>query len=90
MEGMGDKVSSTVNTVFPVQGEKETTWVFAADRYSEMSGYGHGKYVWVPFFFHPEKGTPSLLYLRHWSIDVQAGTFEHYLRRYGLWRDLQK
>ena len=76
------------NSVFRVDGAQGSLFVFMGDRWSQFTRYGVGKQVWLPVEFDGD--TPVVTWLRPWHPDITQGTYQHELRRYGLYRGWPK
>jgi hypothetical protein len=59
---------------FTVNGTKQTTVVFAGDRWSDFGGNGIGYNQWVPLSF--DKGQPVFNSLSQWEIDAKTGEWK--------------
>jgi hypothetical protein len=55
-----------------VTGSQGTTYIYAGDRYSQMTGVGTGKNAWFPLTID-DRGTPTIHGCIQWSIDVTTG-----------------
>jgi len=58
----------------PVTGSKATTYLYVGDRYSQHTGKGAGRNIFLPLFW--KDGVPILKGYRNWRIDVATG--EHF------------
>jgi hypothetical protein len=59
---------------FNVNGTKQTTVVFAGDRWSDFGGNGIGYNQWVPISF--EKDQPVFNSLSQWELDAKTGEWK--------------
>lgn len=58
---------------FRVDGSKDTTVVFAGDRWSDFAGNGLGYNQWVPLSF--DGTAPSMNSLSEWTLDASTGSW---------------
>jgi len=58
---------------FAVKGTKQTTIVFAGDRWSDFAGNGLGYNQWMPLSFSGT--TPSMNSLSEWNLDATTGAW---------------
>ena len=66
-----DSYNTQHDFVIPVAGKDSTTYVYAGDRYSQFTGKGTGRNIFLPLTF--EKGEPVLRWRDSWRIDPGAG-----------------
>jgi hypothetical protein len=59
---------------FTVNGTKQTTVIFAGDRWSDFGGNGIGYNQWVPLSFDKEQ--PVFNSMSQWEIDVKTGEWK--------------
>lgn len=60
--------------IFPVAGTRETTFVYAGDRWWPKGTYDSSRYVWLPIKFGPNS-TMSMDWYAKWNIDTTSGTW---------------
>lgn len=69
--------SNSFNTqadfVIPVTGSQTTSYIYAGDRYSNLTGVGTGRTAWFPLNFDGN-GVPTLKGYGSWFIDTATGT----------------
>jgi hypothetical protein len=58
---------------FRLDGPKDTTVVFAGDRWSDFAGNGLGYNQWMPLSFNGT--TPSMNSFSEWTLDAAAGSW---------------
>jgi hypothetical protein len=66
-----DSYNTQHDFVLPVVGSQRTTYVYVGDRYSQWTGRGPGRNIFLPLEF--TAGTPTLLGLTQWTIDTRTG-----------------
>lgn len=69
-----DSYNTQHDFVVPIVGSQATTWVYVGDRYSQWTGKGTGRNIFLPLLW--KDGSPTLEWCRRWKIDVAAGTCE--------------
>lgn len=70
----GDSYNTQHDFIIPVMGSDSTTYVYAGDRYSQWTGRGTGRNIFLPLVF--ESGVPVLKWQDKWRIDVKTGKWE--------------
>lgn len=75
LEGTQNDYSHVTQTgfFFPVKGSKQTTIIFAGDRWADFAGNGLGFNQWLPLSFNGT--TPRFHSLSAWTLDVGTGTW---------------
>lgn len=61
--------------VLPIQGSKDTTYVYMGDRWSHPKQNASATYVWQPLQIHEKRLTIPEFY-QNWSISIQTGEWE--------------
>ena len=70
--GSQNSWDSQVDFVFPVQGTRATTYIFAGDRWIKDVAKGrNGDYVWLPMEF--EGDMPIVRYHQSWELNAAEG-----------------
>lgn len=69
-----DSFNTQHDFVIPVSGSETTTWVYVGDRYSQWTGKGAGRNIFLPLLW--KDGAPVLKWLARWKIDVATGRYE--------------
>jgi hypothetical protein len=68
--GNGDGFNTQTTFVLPVQGTKETTYIYMGDRWNDP-GFADAKNIWLPVLWDGD--VPSLEYYDSWWIDASTG-----------------
>jgi hypothetical protein len=68
-----DSYNTQHDFILPVAGSAATTYVYAGDRYSQWTGRGTGRNVFLPLVW--DDGEPLLRWYDDWKIDVSTGRF---------------
>jgi hypothetical protein len=63
--------NSQLDFIVPIQGSEGTTYMYCGDRWSNRTGKGPGRYVWLPLSW--EGDVPTLNILKSWTIDTATG-----------------
>jgi hypothetical protein len=72
--GSRNSWDSQVDFVFPIQGSRATTYIFAGDRWIKDAAQGrNGDYVWLPMEF--EGDTPIVRYHQSWELNAATGNW---------------
>src|SRR4029079_1508390 len=72
--GSNNSWDSQVDFVYPIQGTKETLYMYAGDRWIKDAAHGrNGDYVWLPMEFDGD--TPIVNYYQDWDLNLAAGTW---------------
>lgn len=69
-----DSFNTQHDFIIPVVGREGTTYVYVGDRYSQWTGKGTGRNIFLPLEWHD--GAPRLRWVDQWRLDVANGTFE--------------
>ena len=69
----GDSYNTQHDFVIPIVGRAATTWLYVGDRYSQWTGKGTGRNLFLPLVW--KDGSPTLKWCDRWRIDVAAGTW---------------
>ncbi len=70
----GNSFNTQYDFVMPVAGTSGTIWLYAGDRYSQWTGMGTGRNIFLPLEFR--NGVPRLDWLDSWVPDAAAGTYK--------------
>lgn len=75
LEGTQNDYSHVTQTgfFFPVKGSKQTTIIFAGDRWADFAGNGLGFNQWLPLSFNGT--TPRFHSHSAWTLDVSTGAW---------------
>jgi hypothetical protein len=68
-----DSYNTQHDFVIAVAGSAATTYVYAGDRYSQWTGRGKGRNIFLPLVW--DDGEPLLRWCDDWKIDVSTGRF---------------
>jgi hypothetical protein len=72
--GSNNSWDSQVDFVFPIQGTRETLYMYAGDRWLRDTAQGrNGSYIWLPMEFDGD--APVLNYHQDWELNLAAGTW---------------
>jgi hypothetical protein len=75
--GSNNSWDSQVDFVYPIQGTKETLYMYAGDRWIKDAAHGrNGDYVWLPMEFDGD--TPIVNYYQDWELNLAAGTWRKF------------
>jgi hypothetical protein len=69
-----DSFNTQHDFVIPVAGSETTTYVYAGDRYSQWTGKGPGRNIFLPLVWRA--GVPTLVWHDRWKIDPVTGRYE--------------
>jgi len=71
--GSHDSFNTQHDFVIPVTGSKTTAYVCVGDRYSQWTGQGTGRNIFLPLLW--KDGVPTLKWYESWRIDVATGEY---------------
>ena len=75
--GSNNSWDSQVDFVYPIQGTKETLYMYAGDRWIKDAAHGrNGDYVWLPMEFDGDM--PIVNYYQDWELNLAAGTWRKF------------
>ena len=75
--GSQNSWDSQVDFVFPVQGTRATTYIFAGDRWIKDAAHGrNGDYVWLPMEFDGDM--PIVRYHQSWELNAATGIWRKF------------
>jgi hypothetical protein len=66
-----DSYNTQHDFVIPVTGTQTTTYVYVGDRYSQWTGKGSGRNIFLPLVW--SDAVPTLKWVDAWTIDVATG-----------------
>jgi hypothetical protein len=70
-----DSYNTQHDFVLSIMGSEATTYVYVGDRYSQWTGRGVGRNVFLPMQF--ENGTFTVRWCRRWTLNPVTGRWQH-------------